>query len=246
MVERTGTSRRGIKVLAFLAIALVGSAGAVLGVISFRTPQSPGVTDQDRLIRAKDAVSEQSWARALDLLESITRNGKGDLETRLLLGQVLLELGRLTRARDLYNALHKESPQDFRVILGLGQVHERSGELDLAVTAYKRATEMKKDDARSFRLLGLAQVKRGDSMAALFSIRQSLKLLPGQEDLSRLLNEIGVSRQAKLSAPDRFRNPRGADPFEEMNIHPGSGRESLLPDIPDPLRGMPRPDGRVR
>src|SRR5207248_6904146 len=122
--------------------------------------------------------------------------GHGSLKERLFYGHVLLDLGRLSQARGLFNALHKERPDSAEVVAGLGEVHERSGELDLAISCFKRAGEMDKNNARFFRLLGLAQEERGDRMGALFSFRQSLRLLPGQEDLSKRMNEIGAARQA--------------------------------------------------
>jgi tetratricopeptide (TPR) repeat protein len=174
-------------------------------------------------------------------------DGRGSLEERLFYGKVLLELGRLTKARDLLNALHKERPDSADVVAGLGEVHEKSGQIDLAISCYKRAGEMNKTDARIFRLLGLAQESKGDRMAALFSFRQSLKLLPGQEDLSQRMNEIGAARQARADPSQARRNPSGFDPFGDFDLRPPDPRE-IRPGmrIPDPFDHMPRPGGRTR
>jgi hypothetical protein len=106
---------------------------------------------------------------------------------------------------------------------------------------------MKKDDPRIWRELGLAQEKSGDTMAALFTIRQSLKLDPGQEDLLRLLNDLGTSRQAHLGAPQARRGSNPFDSFDPMDPRPPNPMDRIENhEIPNPMRGVPMPGGRPR
>ena len=83
-------------------------------------------------------------------------------------------------------------------------------------------------------------------MAALFSFRQSLRLLPGQEDLSKRMNEIGAARQARVD-PSQAKRNRSFDPFEDFDPHPPDPRE-VGPGfgIPDPFQGIQRPGAKIR
>jgi Flp pilus assembly protein TadD len=244
--EESISSRRGLFIWGILGSTCLLAAGGIIAFFIPASERSPGLGPIDRLARARDAYSYQNCARAEEWLEPLVKDGHGSLGERLFYGQILLDLGRLQKARDLFNALHKENPDSAEVVAGLGQVHERSGELDLAISCYKRASDMKKTDARFFRLLGIAQEERGDRMAALFSFRQSLKLLPGQEDLSKRMSEIGAARTARMDPSQSTRN-RSFDPFDDFNPHPADPRE-MGPGtgVPDPFQGIPRPGGRMR
>jgi tetratricopeptide (TPR) repeat protein len=247
MKREPSSSRRGLTVLAVLGITLLLAGGAFLAVSKSDTKRLPAPTVEERRAQAYAAHADQNVRRAEELLASLIQEGRAGLPERLFYGRVLLELGRLSKAREVFNAIHKEEPKTAEAVLGLGEVHERSGEQDLAITCYKRVTEMKKDDPRAFKLLGLAQYRGGDRMAALFSIRQSLKLLPGQEDLSRLLNEIGTARQARAGLPDSKSRSASFDPFEDFAPRGHDPRDLMPgPQIPDPLHGLPRPDGQLR
>jgi tetratricopeptide (TPR) repeat protein len=241
------TSRRGLFVIAILAVTVALAGGAVLAALRRDGGRLPAPSAPERLAHAYAAYADHQHHRAEELLASLLQEGVLGTSERLFYGRVLLELGRLSKARDIFNAIHKEEPKSAEAVLSLGEVHERSGEQDLAITCYKRAADMKKDDARAFKLLGLAQYRGGDRMAAMFSIRQSLKLQPGQEDLSRLLNDIGNARQARAGIPDSRSRSAAFDPFEDYAPRGQDPRAFMPgPEIPDPMRGLPRPDGRIR
>lgn len=247
MKSRPSTSRRGLVVIAILAITVALAAGALVAALRKDGGSLPAASAQDRLAQAYAAYADHNFRRAEELLASLVQEGALGTSERLFYGRVLVELGRLSKAREVFNAVHKAEPRCADAVLGLGEVHERSGEQDLAIACYKRAAEMKKDDARAFKLLGLAQHRGGDRMAAMFSIRQSLKLQPGQEDLSRLLNDIGNARQARAGLPDSRSRSAAFDPFEDVAPRGRDPRAFMPgPEIPDPLRGLPRPDGRIR
>jgi tetratricopeptide (TPR) repeat protein len=247
MKPEPSTSRRGLIVIAILAVTVALATGTVAMALRKDGGNLPALSARERLAQAFAAYADHEHRRAEELLASLTQEGALGTSERLFYGRVLLELGRLSKAREIFNAVHKAEPQSADAVLGLGEVHERSGEQDLAITCYKRAAEMKKDDPRAFKLLGLAQYRGGDRMAAMFSIRQSLKLQPGQEDLSRLLNDIGNARQARAGIADSRPRSAAFDPFEDYAPRGQDPRAFMPgPEIPDPMRGLPRPDGRIR
>lgn len=247
MKPEPSTSRRGLFVIAILAVTVALVAGALAAALHKEGGSLPAPSARERLAQAYAAYADHGFRRAEELLASLAREGALGTSERLFYGRVLLELGRLSKAREIFNAVHKEDSKSADAVVCLGEVHERSGEQDLAITCYKRAAEMKKEDARAFKLLGLAQYRGGDRMAAMFSIRQSLKLQPGQEDLSRLLNDIGNARQARAGLPDSRSRAAAFDPFEDFSPR-GQDPRAFMPgsEIPDPMRGLPRPDGRIR
>lgn len=236
-------SRRGLVALGILAAAALLTAGAFLTLGSSGDSRPRIESPQDRLATARRAFSNQDFTMAEEVLRPIAEVAQGEIENRLFYGRVLLELGRLGKARAIFDAVHKEQPDTADAVVGLGQVHERQGQLDLAIACFRRASEMKKEDARIFRLLGLAQDQHGDSIAALFSYRQSLRLLPGQEDLSKRMSEIGESRQPRRDlAGTNARQQRGFDPFEMPDTRPPDPWEGLpRPGFTDPSEGTPRP-----
>jgi len=243
------SSKRGLILLSFLGLAVLGVGGAAVALWGPSRTPSRGLTREQRLAAVHSACAEERWPGAEELLRTLLAEDPKDLNLRLLMARVLLELGKVSQARQLYDQIHKEKPDTAEAVIGLGRVHESLGELDHAIACYRRATEMRPSDGLIHRRLGLALLKKGDSIAALFSIRQSLKVQPGQEDLSRLMNEIGASRQARLDHPNARRSTSPFDPFEDM--HPGNpgGRSGFpRPSVPDPLEGLPRPGagGRVR
>jgi len=247
MKREAPSSRRGLVIISILGITILLAGGAVLALTRGESRGLQSMSPRERLDLARSAYASQEFRRAEELLAPLAQAGSLEIPDRLFYGRVLLALGRLSKARDVFNAIHKEAPNTEEAVLALGELHERAGERDLAISCYNRASDMKKDDPRAFRLLGLAQYSSGDRMAAMFSIRQSLRLLPGQEDLSKLLNELGTGRQARLASPDPRSRAPSFDPFD--NAPPRAGSEWDLmprPEIPDPLRGLPRPDGRIR
>ncbi len=247
MTREQPSSRRGLIIVSILGMTSLLAGGAVLALTRGDGGNSQTVSPHARLIQARAAYADKEFRRAEEALAPLIHAGSLSTPERLFYGRILLELGRLSKARDVFNAIHKEEPKSGTAVLALGEVHERSGERDLAITCYKRASEMQNEDPRAFRLLGLAQYHGGERMAAMFSIRQSLRLLPGQEDLSKLLNEIGTGRQARMTPPDPRSRASSFDPFQATSPHGHEEAEFMpRPETPDPLRGLPRPDGRIR
>jgi tetratricopeptide (TPR) repeat protein len=231
MGMKATAGRRGVLRLSFLGgtflLALV--AGAVL--LASRPGRNPVLDPVDQLKVAKVAFADGEFALAHDLLGPLLAAGPEDPKLQLFMGKVLIELGNLAAARATFDAVHKAAPDLVESLLGLAVCHERAGESHLAIACLKRASEMKKGDWKILHDLAMAEYRSGDPMAALFTARQSLRARKGQEDLSKIMDEIGVNRQARsdLARPNP-RHPQGFDPFEMPDTRP-----------PDPWEGLPRP-----
>lgn len=242
-------SRRGLLALSFLGVALVGTVAACLMLVN-RGEGTPSLSREERMKSARMALGDGDFGRAETLLAPLGEERTSEIDLGLVVGRTLLGLGKLSAARAQYNALHKKFPDRYEVLMGLGEVHERSNELDHAIACYRRASEMAKQSPEAFRALGMAQVKRGDRMGALFSFRQSLRLRTGQEDLSRLLDEIGSSKEAMAGRRPSPAASSPPDPFGDLLPRPNHRMDfdpsRPSPGVPDPLRGLPRPGGIPR
>ena len=241
----TRVRRKGIRNIAFLLAAVLTSGGVAVTVgMSGGDSGSRGRSPLDRLSRAKIAYAEESLKQAEALLKGIGEYRSAGASH--LLGKVLLEQGRLKEAGELFSGLLKKDNKDVAALLGLGEVHERGRLFRQAIRLYKQATQLDPTNPLTWRRLGMCQYLSGDSIGSLFSFRHSLRHLPGQEDLSQLMNEIGASQNAqRLAGPGR-RTPRQDpfDPFRQRNPR-NFGPSIPRPGIPDPLQGLPIP-GRPR
>ena len=64
----------------------------------------------DPLTEAKVAYADRDLVKAGELLRKMVEASDGDLETKLFLGRVLLELGKLTEARTTFLEIIKQDP----------------------------------------------------------------------------------------------------------------------------------------
>jgi tetratricopeptide (TPR) repeat protein len=76
----------------------------------------------------------------------------GNLETRVMLGNVLLQAGRLDDALRVYAAIGSEAPEDPRPLFGTADVYKRRGDFVRAAESRRRAHALDGDDdaARAF------------------------------------------------------------------------------------------------
>lgn len=245
--------RRGIRLIALLLVALLVS-GASIGSLTMGSwgGRAHSVPD-DAFRAAKRAYAEMDFSRAVEILQVKLPEHGGDPDARVLLGRTLMELGRLKEAQEHFGAVLKENSRHFQAVLGLGEAYLRLRRYRPAIHQFKHATQIKPVNARAWRLLGMAQYQGGDSIGSLFSFRKSLGLLPGQEDLSGLMNEIGTARNRQRLAGSRSQ-PGRRDPFDPFGSQNPFGRQNRgrygttppTPGIPDPLQGLPIPGRRRR
>jgi tetratricopeptide (TPR) repeat protein len=93
--------------------------------------------------RADEAVALVERALAVD---------PGNLETRVMLGNFLLQAGRLDDALRVYAAIGSEAPEDPRPLFGAADVYKRRGDFVRAAESRRNAHALADDDdgARAF------------------------------------------------------------------------------------------------
>ena len=76
----------------------------------------------------------------------------GNLESRVMLGNFLLQAGRLDEALGVYAAIAAEEPEDSRPLFGIADVYKRRGDFARAAEARRKAYELEGDEdaARAF------------------------------------------------------------------------------------------------
>jgi tetratricopeptide (TPR) repeat protein len=115
---------------------------------------------------------------ALPLLERAAKLAEQQLQPRVLLAEVLLELDRLDEAERLFHLVLDAEPQLARAHFGLGRVAIRRNHLPTAVEQLREAAELVPAAKPVHALLAEVHHRLGDDKAA----REELRLLAEQPD----------------------------------------------------------------
>ena len=127
----------------------------------------------------------------------------GNLESRVMLGNFLLQAGRLDDALRVYDAIAAEEPDDPRPLFGAADVYKRRGDFARAAEARRKAYELdgEEDAARAFaRATTEAEYAKAEVTVARAELRDLEAA--GQEryvpplDFARLHAQIGNREQA--------------------------------------------------
>ena len=140
---------------------------------------------------------------AVTLAERALVVDPGNLESRVMLGNFLLQAGRLDEAMRVYDAIMKEAPDDSRALFGVADVHKRRGEYAAAGEARRKAHELagEQDAARAFaRAATEAEYTKAEvavSRAELQALEEHAKQrrVPSV-DIARLYARVGNREQA--------------------------------------------------
>ena len=127
----------------------------------------------------------------------------GNLESRVMLGNFLLQAGRLDEALRVYEAIAAEVPEDSRALFGVADVYRRRGDFARAAEARRKAYELdgNEDAARAFtRATTEAEYAKAEVTVARAELRD-LEELATQRfvsplDIARLHAQIGNREEA--------------------------------------------------
>ena len=135
----------------------------------------------------------------------------GNLESRIMLGNFLLQAGRLDEALRVYNAIAAEEPEDHRPLFGIADVYKRRSD-------FKRAAEAR----------GKAYALAGDEDAARLFTRATTEAEYAKA-------EIAVAR-AELRDMEQRATQRFVHPFDLARLHAQVGnRERALAGLEQAL-----------
>jgi TolB-like protein/cytochrome c-type biogenesis protein CcmH/NrfG/predicted Ser/Thr protein kinase len=172
---------------------------------------------------------------AVALAERALTVDPGNLESRAMLGNFLLQAGRLDDAFRVYNGIATDAPDDPRSLLGIAEVHKRRGEYAAAGEARRKAHQLvgEEEAARAFaRTANEAEYAKAEVAASRARLREleerAKQAYVSPLDIARLHALIGNREQALAGLE------RGVD-------HPDPGLTLLKVDQAwDSVRADPR------
>jgi eukaryotic-like serine/threonine-protein kinase len=140
---------------------------------------------------------------AVALVERALDVDPGNLESRVMLGNFLLQAGRLDDALRVYDAIAAEVPDDSRPLFGAADVYKRRGDFARAAETRRKAHALdgEEDAARVFtRATTEAEFAKAEMAVARARLREleelSKKRYVAAFDLARLHAQIGNREQA--------------------------------------------------
>jgi tetratricopeptide (TPR) repeat protein len=158
---------------------------------------------------------------AVALVERALVVDPGNLESRLMLGNFLIQAGRLDAALRVYNDIAAEVPEDSRPLPGIAEVYKRRGDFTRAAAARAKAHALEGDEEGA-RLFARATTDAEYGKVELSLAREELRtyearLAAGKFvpliDLARLHAQVG-DREKALSELERT----AADPYTGLTL----------------------------
>ena len=141
---------------------------------------------------------------AADLVKRALVVDPGNLESRVMLGNFLLQAGQLDEALQVYDAVAREVPEDPRPVFGAADVYKRRGEYARAGETRRKAHELDGDAEAAHTFAGVAT------------------------EAAYAKAEVAVSR-AELKAKEALAKERYVPPFDLARLHALIGnREQAL------------------
>ena len=146
---------------------------------------------------------------AVALVERALEVDPGNLESRVMLGNFLLQAGRLDEALRVYDTFAGEFPDDPRPLFGAAEVYKRRGQFTRAAEVRRKAYELSGDEP-SARAFAAVTTESGYEEAEVAVARMELRDLTERStqryiqpfDLARLHARVGNRDQA-LTALER-------------------------------------------
>ena len=142
-------------------------------------------------------------AEAVALVERALEVDPGNLESRVMLGNFLLQEGRLDEALRTYNAIAAEVPNDSRPLFGAADVYRRRADFARAAEARRNAHELAEEEewARAFTGVATeAEYEKAEMTVARAELRAMEKLAKERYippfDLARMHAQVGNREQA--------------------------------------------------
>jgi cytochrome c-type biogenesis protein CcmH/NrfG len=106
------------------------------------------------------------------------------------LGVVSMRSGRADRAMDLFRQVLQHDPKNGEALLYLAGALASGGRPADALPYFERALNAGPRSTMALNGLGLTRLATGDRSGAAAAFRESLRLDPKQEDVSRTLAEL--------------------------------------------------------
>jgi tetratricopeptide (TPR) repeat protein len=193
---------------------------AVLALtLSLVVPQS-----QEARAEAERLAKSGDYAEALKRFQAIVAANPGDVEARLWIGRLHMEMGEPSRAAAVFESIVATQPQNVDALVGLGRALTASGRMDDAADALNRAEAVAKDRVDVLTAQGRLHQAAGRSTLALAYYGRALALEPGNTELQTLTDQVRAARAHRLEADYDFQhfNTERDDTHTgsfELNVH---------------------------
>jgi TolB-like protein/tetratricopeptide (TPR) repeat protein len=140
---------------------------------------------------------------AVDVMERALVLDPGNSESRVMLGNFLVQAGRLDDALKVYNSIATEDPKDPRPLFGAADVYKRRGDIKSAIDSRRKAYELAGDEGAARALAGAmteADYQKAEVAVARMRLQELTELAKERYisplDLARLHALVGDREQA--------------------------------------------------
>ena len=175
---------------------------AVLALsLSLVVPQS-----QEARAEAERLAKSGAHAEALKRFQAIVAANPGDIEARMWIGRLHMEMGEPRRAAAVFESIVATQPQNVDVLVGLGRAYTASGRMEEAADALNKAEALAKDRVDVLIAQGRLHQAGGRSTLAQAYYARALALEPGNAELQALTDKVSAARAHRLEADYDFQH----------------------------------------
>ena len=143
---------------------------------------------------------------AVELMERALRVDPGNIESRVMMGDLLAQAGRLNEAASYYKTIVDAEPSEARPLFGLAEVLKRRGDVKGAIDVLRKAYELTMEE-QGVQALATARTDKDYENAALAVARGRLADLEtfakeryvSPLDLAQLQAQVGAREKAFAS-----------------------------------------------
>ena len=180
---------------------MVTSVAVLALSLSLVVPQS-----QEARAEAERLAKSGAHAEALKRFQAIVAANPGDLEARMWIGRLHMEMGEPRRAAAVFESIIATQPQNVDALVALGQALTASGRMDEAADTLNRAEAVAKDRIDILTAQGRLHQAAGRSTLALAYYNRALALEPGNTELQRLTDQVRAARAHRLETDYDFQH----------------------------------------
>jgi tetratricopeptide (TPR) repeat protein len=165
------------------------------------TPQS-----QEARAEAERLAKSGEHAEALKRFQAIAAANPGDVQARIWIGRLHMEMGESRRAAAVFESIVATEPQNVDALLGLGLAHTASGRTREAADALNRAEAIAADRVDVLIAQGKLHTADARSTLALAYFARASALEPANLDVRRLADGVRAARAHRLDAEYDFQH----------------------------------------
>ena len=146
--------------------------------------------DEARLILAKLEISQKSFDKALEYIDSVERDNPSNQNAKLLKAQVLFATEKFSDAKIVVETILWQKPDMDQALSLLGSIYLVQGELDKAYANYKEALKISPKNLAALSYIVRKEVREEHVDYAIELLERTLKYLPSQLNVLTQLIEL--------------------------------------------------------